>query len=163
VLRNYYGPKTTRFALFHASAVSDGKRAILFLGQHARGKSTLLRGFVGAGFRYLADDMVAFGLEDGLVYPTLPVDHRLPPFTPSYPVPLGTVFVVEYTPGGETEIGEIDPSQAYLYAVENLLNPRSLDRETLRTLLDAIKEAEAYRTRHADWTDILRFYSFRSL
>ncbi len=163
VLRNYYGPETERFALFHASAVSDGREAILFLGYHAGGKSTLLRGFVGAGYRYLSDDMVAFGLEDGLVYPTLPVDHTLRFEKVSYPVPIGTVFLVQYSSEKPTEIEEAEPHEVLLFAMENLLNPGAIGKRGLDLLMKALSEAKTYRSLHSDWRDVLEFYSSRSL
>ncbi len=161
-LRNYYGPKAENFALFHAGSVSDGREAILFLGHHAWGKSTLVRGFLREGYRYLSDDMVAFGIGDGLVYPTLPVEHRLRFGEVSNPVPIGTVFLSRYVPEGETVIEEVEPYEAYLFAMENLLNPGAVGRNALSLLLTSLSSARTYRTLHSDWRDVLRFYSSRS-
>jgi hypothetical protein len=43
----------------HASAVTDGERAILFAGPSGHGKSTLAACFLDAGYRLLSDDVVA--------------------------------------------------------------------------------------------------------
>ena len=163
VLRNFYGPKTVRFALFHASAVSDGRGAIVFLGHHAWGKTTLLRGFLSAGYSYLSDDMVAVNLKSGLLHPTLPVDHRVRFGSVSPPVPLNTVFLIRYSPQrDESEIHEIPPHKAFLSAMENLLNPTSVGEDSLKTLLRVFSGASSYRTFHRDWRDVLRFQSLRS-
>src|SRR5438105_3551225 len=43
----------------HASAVTDGDRAILFAGASGRGKSTLAAAFLDLGYQLLSDDVVA--------------------------------------------------------------------------------------------------------
>lgn len=43
----------------HASAVTDGERAILFAGPSGHGKSTLAAAFLDVGYRLLSDDVVA--------------------------------------------------------------------------------------------------------
>jgi hypothetical protein len=43
----------------HASAVTDGERAILFAGASGHGKSTLAAAFLDAGYQLLSDDVVA--------------------------------------------------------------------------------------------------------
>ena len=43
----------------HASAVTDGERAILFAGSSGHGKSTLAAAFLDDGYRLLSDDVVA--------------------------------------------------------------------------------------------------------
>ena len=156
-LRNYYGPSTRRFALFHASAVSDGEGAIMFLGHHAWGKSTVLGGFVRSGYLYLSDDMASVGLKDGLLYPTLPVDHGLFRISPSPPVPLKTVLIVRYSPRGESLIERIDGYEAYLFAMENLLNPGAVSNTSLPALIGAFSSARAYRALYRDWRDVLSF------
>jgi len=104
-----------------------------------------------------------WGLEDGLVYPTLPVDHTLRFEKVSYPVPVGTVFVVRYLPERPSEIGEVEPHEALLFAMENLLNPGSIGKKGLDLLMEALSKAKTYRSIHSDWKDVLEFYSSRSL
>jgi hypothetical protein len=48
-----------RILTIHASAITDGTRAILFAGQSGRGKSTLAATFLDHGWRLLSDDVVA--------------------------------------------------------------------------------------------------------
>ena len=156
-LRNYYGPNTKRFALFHASAVSDGGGGTVFLGYHAWGKSTVLRGFVRSGYRYLSDDMASVGIGDGLLYPTLPVDPSIPSLSPSPPVPPKRVFIVRYLPEGDTLIERMDWYEAYLFAMENLLNPGAISDTALSTLIGVFSSAETYRALYRDWRDVLNF------
>ncbi len=54
--------------VFHASAVSDGKKGILFLGDSGNGKSTSLALLQANGFTCLADDFVPIAAENKEVY-----------------------------------------------------------------------------------------------
>jgi hypothetical protein len=54
--------------VFHASAVSDGKKSILFLGDSGNGKSTSLALLQANGFTCLADDFVPIAAENTEVY-----------------------------------------------------------------------------------------------
>ncbi|PQJ74995.1 hypothetical protein [Polaribacter gangjinensis] len=54
--------------VFHASAVSDGKQSILFLGDSGNGKSTSLALLQANGFTCLADDFVPIAAENKEVY-----------------------------------------------------------------------------------------------
>ena len=54
--------------VFHASAVSNGKKAILFLGDSGNGKSTSLALLQANGFSCLADDFVPIDAEKQEVY-----------------------------------------------------------------------------------------------
>ncbi|MDP5093729.1 MAG: hypothetical protein NWQ17_10480 [Polaribacter sp.] len=54
--------------VFHASAVSDGKKSILFLGDSGNGKSTSLALLQANGFTCLADDFVPISAENKEVY-----------------------------------------------------------------------------------------------
>ena len=54
--------------VFHASAVSDGKKSILFLGDSGNGKSTSLALLQANGFTCLADDFVPVAAENKEVY-----------------------------------------------------------------------------------------------
>jgi hypothetical protein len=54
--------------VFHASAVSDGKKSILFLGDSGNGKSTSLALLQANGFICLADDFVPMDIEKREVF-----------------------------------------------------------------------------------------------
>ena len=54
--------------VFHASAVSNGKKSILFLGNSGNGKSTSLALLQANGFTCLADDFVPIAAENTEVY-----------------------------------------------------------------------------------------------
>ncbi|MFT5256321.1 MAG: hypothetical protein ACI9RL_001678, partial [Candidatus Paceibacteria bacterium] len=54
--------------VFHASAVSNGEKAVLFLGDSGNGKSTSLALLQANGFTCLADDFVPVDAEKSAVY-----------------------------------------------------------------------------------------------
>ncbi|MFT4674149.1 MAG: hypothetical protein ACI9R6_001051 [Saprospiraceae bacterium] len=54
--------------VFHASAVSNGKKAMLFLGDSGNGKSTSLALLQANGFNCIADDFVPVAIENQEVY-----------------------------------------------------------------------------------------------
>ncbi len=64
----YNKEEDTWMGVFHASALSDGKKSILFLGDSGHGKSTSLALLQGAKYRCVADDFVPIG-NDKKVYP----------------------------------------------------------------------------------------------
>ena len=62
------------FAL-HGSAVTDGQRCWLFIGESGAGKSTTAAAFLQRGYRLLADDVSLVGFDEAgraLVYPAFP-------------------------------------------------------------------------------------------
>lgn len=58
-----------RHLLIHAAAAESAGRVVLLPGPSGSGKTTLVAGLVRAGLRYVTDEAVALGLEDGLVHP----------------------------------------------------------------------------------------------
>ena len=60
--------------VFHASAIETGNRAIAFLGESGRGKSTLAASFAAGGQRFLTDDALLLVPAEGgyLVQPSHP-------------------------------------------------------------------------------------------
>lgn len=64
----YRKPETDWMGVFHASALSDGRRSSLFLGDSGHGKSTSLALLQGHQFHCVADDFVPVGA-DKKVYP----------------------------------------------------------------------------------------------
>ena len=54
--------------VFHASAVSDGKKSVLFLGDSGNGKSTSLALLQANGFTCLADDFVPMDIKQKHIY-----------------------------------------------------------------------------------------------
>jgi hypothetical protein len=60
---------------FHGSAVSDGERCWLFIGESGAGKSTTAAALLQRGYRLLADDVSLVGFDEAgqaLVYPAFP-------------------------------------------------------------------------------------------
>lgn len=75
--------------VFHASAVSNGKKSILFLGDSGNGKSTSLALLQANGFTCLADDFVPVSAQNNEVY-SFPAAisikrNSLPTLLPLYP------------------------------------------------------------------------------
>lgn len=60
--------ETEWLGVFHASAISDGKKSMLFLGDSGNGKSTSLALLQANGFTCLADDFVPMDAEKQEVY-----------------------------------------------------------------------------------------------
>lgn len=54
--------------VFHATAMSDGKNSILFMGDSGNGKSTLAALLLTQGFDLLADDFVPVGVHQNNIY-----------------------------------------------------------------------------------------------
>jgi hypothetical protein len=68
--------ETRGIPVLHASALTDGKRTIAFLGERHGGKSALAASAVAAGYHLLTDDVLPLELRDRLVwgrpgYPTM--------------------------------------------------------------------------------------------
>jgi Coenzyme PQQ synthesis protein D (PqqD) len=57
------------FALIHGAALAYQGRGLALVGPSGSGKSTLTAGLIGAGFDYLADDLVALAEPDGAIVP----------------------------------------------------------------------------------------------
>ena len=56
-------------AMLHASAVSDGKSALLLAGNSGDGKSTALSILLGSGLKYITDDFVPLDAAQSFVFP----------------------------------------------------------------------------------------------
>ncbi|MHB0754278.1 hypothetical protein [Polaribacter sp. M15] len=61
-------PEEDWMGVFHASAISNGKKSMLFLGDSGNGKSTSLALLQANGFTCLADDFVPIDMEKKKVY-----------------------------------------------------------------------------------------------
>ena len=57
------------FALMHGAALARNGQGLALVGSSGAGKSTLAAGLIGAGFDYLADDLVALSAPDGAIEP----------------------------------------------------------------------------------------------
>jgi hypothetical protein len=69
ILRKIYkNEESDWMAVFHASAISNGKESILFLGDSGNGKSTIAAILMSNGFYLLADDFVPVDAATGNVY-----------------------------------------------------------------------------------------------
>jgi hypothetical protein len=74
-------------AVFHASAVSDGKEALLFVAASGSGKSTLAALMVAHGYQLLSDDFLPVALEIPELYPlpaAISVKKNAIPFLKNY-------------------------------------------------------------------------------
>jgi len=69
LVEKIYGIKEDNWmGVFHASALSDGKKSILFTGDSGNGKSTLAALLMHKGFDLLADDFVPISAVNNKVY-----------------------------------------------------------------------------------------------
>lgn len=64
----YQKPESEWMGIFHASALSDGIKSILFMGDSGNGKSTLAALLMAKGFSLLADDFVPVLAHNQQVY-----------------------------------------------------------------------------------------------
>jgi hypothetical protein len=150
----------------HASAVSDGERAILFAGESGHGKSTLAAAMIDAGYRLLADDVTAVrGMVASPAYPQLklcskghgPLEKELitvPDRFVREPRPISHVYVLAPDEVDDIALRAASTAPDAL----NLL----LEHTYRRTFLDGLGAREAnFRAcaalaRHARVTTVLR-------
>ena len=69
ILQKIYGNEENDWmAVFHASAITNGKESIMFLGDSGNGKSTIAAILMASGLHLLADDFVPVDAKSGKVY-----------------------------------------------------------------------------------------------
>ncbi len=69
ILQKIYGNEEKDWmAVFHASAITNGKECILFLGDSGNGKSTTAAVLMASGFHLVADDFVPVDAKSGNVF-----------------------------------------------------------------------------------------------
>ncbi len=69
LIEKLYGkPESEWMGVFHASALSDGKNSVLFMGDSGNGKSTLAALLMAKGYNLLADDFVPVLADSQQVY-----------------------------------------------------------------------------------------------
>jgi len=65
----------SKFAIFHAGAVSDKKHTIIFVGESKTGKSTLVKIMCEAGFDFITEDTLFLGRKKIIPFPK-PISMR---------------------------------------------------------------------------------------
>ena len=62
------------YLILHASAVKINNRAVAFIGDKGWGKSTIARAFIGRGYQFVTDDVLAIDLNGdcSIVFPSFP-------------------------------------------------------------------------------------------
>lgn len=125
--------------VLHAGAVRIGDRAILFMGDSGRGKSTLTSSFDQAGHDLLGDDAMAISWGDGgpgaqAVYPSL----RLQPdsIDALFNRPVVTTSVAHYSPKQRIDIppAGADDAPLAIGAIFSIGEPRDDARIEVRRL-----------------------------
>jgi hypothetical protein len=140
----------------HAGAVVSDDRAVLFVGQYGRGKSTLVTELCGRGWRYASDDIVPIDLATAhiLPFPLTPfvrqgIDDYIPPESVgqlskaqvSRPLsarqrdsaPIGGIVLPEYRVGVGAQAVPYSPSAVALAIASEGIN-RALHGEALVSL-----------------------------
>ena len=162
--------------VFHASAVSNGKKSILFLGDSGNGKSTSLAILQANGFTCLADDFVPVSAKNCEVY-SFPAAisikrNSLPTLLPLYPT-LATATeydltrlnkIVRYLPPNNTDFTTHLPCRELIFIkyetdaellCENISKVAAFQQLVPDSWLSPIKENAGI---FLDWFDSLNCY-----
>ncbi len=159
--RNFFGDKVKNFLVIHGGAVEREGKVLVFVGRHASGKTTIVKGFHSKGWNYLCEDMLMISLDDGKVYPTPPVSLRMGIHSIGNPGRIQAIFMVEYSDRGRTSISPISPHEILLYFIENTLNSQVLDKISFSILVSILKNNPTYRSVHRSWEDVYEFVNDR--
>lgn len=134
--------------IFHASAVSNGKKAILFLGNSGNGKSTSLALLQANGFQCLADDFVPVAAKNQKIFPFPAAisikKNSVDTLLPFYPTLAETPEfhlkelnkIVRYLPPNNTDYTTPLPCKALVFIKY---------RKGSETLLNAIPKLDAFQ------------------
>ena len=141
-----------RWLLLHAAAAESNGRGVVLPAPSGSGKSTLVDHLVGAGFGYLADEIVAVD----------PATLSIVPYPKPLLLEVGSERVVRTHPGGVQEVqpsvivrpqfspgrgGALRPvkrSQAVLLLADNAFNFHDHGVRGLRTLAQLVRQCETY-------------------
>ncbi|MGH2705952.1 MAG: hypothetical protein ACRDJ4_12940 [Actinomycetota bacterium] len=171
--------------LIHAGVVGGADGVVLLPGPSGCGKTTLVARLVGAGYRFLSDEIAVLDPAAGLVRPfpralsvrpgmleliELPAGLRMSAKDAGVMVPpealrpggVGTagtpqlVISPSYESGSETRLEEVSSSQAVAMLASHAFNLESFGRRALIVLGDFVRGARCYRLRYGDVADAVR-------
>ncbi len=156
-LRNFLSERVKNFIVFHGGAVEKGGKAVIFLGEHASGKSTLVSGFCKRGWNYLSDDIITLNIHDFRVYPNLPVSTNIRIENVGKPSRPSAALLVKFSPRTKTFIKEVEPYEILLYITSNTLNPSVINGPVFKRLTDILQKIPTFKTSHATWEDVYNY------
>ena len=151
----------------HAGAAAYRDRAVVFLGQWGRGKSTLVTSLFESRWRYLSDDIVPLNPNSGRVipFPQTPAVRddigkeiplcRVPeltrtrvPLKPEIvcrePMPIGALIFPNYTRQTPSAMNLCSRAPAVLGLLQNSLNFMNHRASAIRYLCDLVKRLPAF-------------------
>ena len=142
-----------------AGVVGYRGRAVVILGPHGGGRSTLVAAMVKAGATYYSDEYAVFDTR-GRVHPyprplALPGENGAPPSRRSAkrlggrsgraPLPLGLIVVTEHKSGARWRPEALSPGQAVLALMEHTVPARIRPAFALEVLRHAVADPVALR------------------
>lgn len=122
--RNLLARELADALVLHASAVRARQGAILMMGPKGSGKSTLAKALCDEGYGFLAEDGAPVGLEDQVVFPSMPMSFL--PEKLAGPTRLFRIVSLRYVPGARTALGEIRGKEASLELLRENFNLRAV-------------------------------------
>ncbi len=159
IIRNLFAPYVRSHLTIHGGAVERDGKAILFLGGHASGKSTMVAGFCKNSWNYLSEDMLIVSLEDFKVYPSPPVSIKLREFKVGKPAEISAIFMIRFVGSSKTIMEKIDPYEVLLYIAQNSVNPQIFEKKVFSEISRIIKAVPIFKTFHSSWEDVLSYLS----
>lgn len=109
--------------VIHASAVQARQGAILMMGPKGSGKSTLAKALCDEGYAFLAEDGAPVGLDDGVVFPSMPMSFL--PENVAMPTKLFRIISIRYVPGSRTALQGMKGPAAALELLRENFNLRA--------------------------------------
>lgn|GEM_PF-931331 len=159
ITRNLFAPNVKNYLILHGGAVEREGKAVLFLGGHASGKSTMVSGFCQKSWNYLSEDMVMISLENFKVYPSPPISPKLKKFKVGTPAEISKIFIIKFVGGNQTKIEKVEPYEVFLYITQNSVNPEVFENGVLSEISKILKTVTLFRTFHSSWEEILHYLS----
>lgn len=171
---NQVALETAHYAVLHAGAVSQDRRAVILPARMDAGKSTLVAALVDQGFDYLSDEFAPIHLADGTLVPyrgPLGLDPGSFPLFPhlkpqlaeefedlshwhvlvdpkaqvgSAPMVPHAVVFPSYRQGAPCSLTRLAPTEAVHLAADQALNLFDLGRPAFHALSELVRAAPAY-------------------
>jgi hypothetical protein len=158
-IRNLFAPYVKNYLILHGGAVERNGKAVLFLGGHASGKSTIVSGFCKNSWNYLSEDMIKISLRDFKVYPSPPVSNKLREFKVGRISEISAIYMIKFVGGDRTRIENVEPYEVFLYITQNSVNPQVFDAKVFSEISRILRNVPLYRTFHASWEDVFNHLS----
>ncbi len=148
-LRMILAPRYMQHLLVHASCVSDGKYAYVFMGKPGSGKTTLLRYLLSKGFYYVSEDMLP--MDETFAYLSLP--FKVDPERFVRKAHIREIYVISYLPGSIPLRLKLEERAFLSYLLEQSFNSQILGRRFL-SLAKALFRFNVYFLRYSNFEDV---------